>query len=425
MENTDAMENGSLKAGSGIAFVIGFFFSFRLAISILSMKLFGADPQTGSAIRLGLSFFFLCAVCFTSLGDGTRKISWLLQPSSVRWAIFFLFFSGFSFFWSETASMPASLAYWCGTAVDVATVLLLLRAGAFLEVVASIMKGFVWAACCIALIAWLMPTQSDLRLGDPNFFNSNSICNVCVFAVFFAQYLMRRHHEKWGLITLFLIVTILRSLSKTTIAAFLVSEVYLVIQDRSMSRRSKLFLTTAAILVILVFWGLFEAYYNLYTTNGNQAETLTGRTAIWSYVLDAATERPWIGHGFDSMWNVVPTFGTFEARHAENELLEQLYSYGVVGVLTICGVYISLYRDIRRSAHESLKVIFASVVLFVVVRGFAEAEPFDLLLPLWIVVLMGLLVCNDTEETTAETLLYSSEKNPFDSSQPAAGISYP
>jgi exopolysaccharide production protein ExoQ len=391
MENTDAMENSSIPTGSGIAFVIGFFFSFRLAITILSMKLFGADPQTGSAIRLGLSFLLLCAVGFTSLGAATRKFSWLLQPKSVRWAMFFLFFSGCSLFWSETASMPASITYWCGTAVDVAMVLLLLRAGSMSEVAVSIMKGYIWAACCIALIAWLMPTQYDLRLGDEDFFNSNSICNVCVFAVFFAQYLMRRKQEKWGLATLFLILTILRSLSKTTIAAFLVSGAYLIIQDRSISRRSKLFLTTAAILIILVFWGLFEAYYNFYTTNGNQAETLTGRTAIWSYVLDAATERPWIGHGFDSMWNVVPTFGTFEARHAENELLEQLYSYGVVGVLTLCGVYISLYRDIRRTAHGSLKVIFASVILFVVVRGFAEAEPFDLLLPLWTVVLMGLL----------------------------------
>ena len=424
MENTDAMENSSIRASSGIAFVIGFFFSFRLVITISSIKLFGADPQTGSAIRLGLSFLLLCAVCFTSLGTATRKFSWLLQPSSIRWAMFFLFFSGCSFFWSETASMPASITYWCGTAADVAMVLLLFRAGTVSEVAASIMKGFIWAACCIALIAWLMPTQYDLRLGDEDFFNSNSICNVCVFAVFFAQYLMRHKQEKWRLATLFLILTILRSLSKTTIAAFLVSEAYLLIQDRSMSRRSKLLLTTAAILVILVFWGLFEAYYNFYTTNGNQAETLTGRTAIWSYVLDAAPERPLIGHGFDSMWNVVPTFGTFEARHAENELLEQLYSYGMVGVLTLGGVYISLYRNIRRSAHESLKVIFASVILFVVVRGFAEAEPFDLLLPLWIVVMMGLVVCKNPEETTAATLPYTSE-NPIDSSQLAAGVSYP
>ena len=202
-----------------------------------------------------------------------------------------------------------------------------------------------------------MPTQYDFRLGDEDIFNPNSICNVSLFAVFFAQHLMRRKMARFGLVTFSLVLTILRTLSKTTIAAFLVSQVYLVIQDRAMSRRSKLCLTIASILVVLMFLGLFETYFNFYTTNGNQAETLTGRTAIWNYVFDGALERPWIGHGFDSMWNVVPTFGTFEARHAENEFLEQAYSYGVIGVVLLCGVYGSLCSNLRRMAQQSSKVI--------------------------------------------------------------------
>jgi O-antigen ligase len=119
---------------------------------------------------------------------------------------------------------------------------------------------------------------------------------------------------------------------------------------------------------------------------------LTGRTAIWAYVLDAAWEQPWIGHGFDSMWKVIPLFGTFEARHAENELLQQFYAYGVAGVVMLFGVYGSLYREIRRRAQGPLKLIFLSILIFVVVRGLAEAEPFDLLLPLWAVVMIAMLV---------------------------------
>jgi hypothetical protein len=190
----------------------------------------------------------------------------------------FIAVSGCSLLWSETASPIASIAYWSGTAIDVATIVFLLRAGSVPEVATSVMKGFIWASCCVALIAWLMPTQYDFRLGDEDIFNPNSICNVCVFAVFFAQYLMRRKMARFGIVTFFLVLTILRTLSKTTIAAFLISQIYLVIQDRSMSRRRKLFLTIGSILVVLMFWGLFEAYYNFYTTNGNQAETLTGRT---------------------------------------------------------------------------------------------------------------------------------------------------
>ena len=161
-----------------------------------------------------------------------------------------------------------------------------------------------------------------------------------------------------------------------------------------MSRKTKVFLTIAAMLAILVFWGLFEAYYDIYTTAGNQAETLTGRTAIWAYCLIAAIEHPWIGHGFDSLWKVVPPFGSdrFEARHAENELLQQFYAYGLAGIVALAGLYGSLYLKIRRLPRGGVRIVLVSLLLFIVVRGLAEAEPFDLLLPLWAIVLIAALV---------------------------------
>ena len=129
-------------------------------------------------------------------------------------------------------------------------------------------------------------------------------------------------------------------------------------------------------------------------TAGNQAETLTGRTGIWAYVLTAALEQPLIGHGFDSMWKVIPPFGPeqFEARHGENELLTQFYAFGIVGICLLIGIYGSLYRQIRRLPRGPLRIVFLSLLLFVVVRGLAEAEAFDLLLPLWSIVLISLLV---------------------------------
>ena len=147
--------------------------------------------------------------------------------------------------------------------------------------------------------------------------------------------------------------------------------------------------------VVLVFWGLFEAYYNFYTTYGNQSETLTGRTAIWAYVVDAGVAKPWVGYGFDSMWKVVPPFGTFEARHAENEVLEQFYSYGVAGLIMLCALYGGLYRKIRKLSEGPRRMIFVGILIFVIIRGFAEAEPFDLLLPLWAIVLITFLVTRE------------------------------
>jgi hypothetical protein len=388
-------------ASSAMAFAIGFFFSFRAIIPLFSVRVLGTEPRTGAEVSLALTFFLLGLVCLHSLGPGSRSLRSMLALSSSRWVLVFLAFSGCSLAWSETASLSTSIAYWCGMAADVAIVALLLRTGSTTGVSHSLMKGFLWSTCCLALLAWIMPAQPDLRLGDEEFFNTNQIGNLCAFAILLAQYLMRRKDGKWGLASAFLALTLVRSLSKTTIVAFLLSEAFLLIQDRSISRKTRVLLMTTAVVIILVFWGLFEAYYDIYTNAGNQAETLTGRIAIWAYVLNALPEHPWIGHGFDSLWKVVPPFGSdrFEARHAENEVLQQLYVYGAMGIVMLAGLYGSVYRQIRKLPRGPVRVVFLSILLFVVVRGLAEAEPFDLLLPLWFIVLTGMLMsCPETAE---------------------------
>jgi len=397
--------------GSLMAFVAGFFLATRIVLVFLAVRVLGADARTGAEASLALGFLLLIVVGFHSLGDAKRSFGSMLRLPSIRWVMLFLAVSCCSLAWSRTVSLPSSIVFWCGMAADVAIVVLLLRAGSVVGRARSLMKGFVIGACCIALIAWIMPAQADLRLGDEDFFNTNQIGNLCAFAFFWAQYLMRRKEGKWGWAALFMALTLLRSLSKTTLVAFVLSQSFLVIQDRSLSRRTKILLTTAVMLIVVIFWGLFEAYYDIYTTAGNQAETLTGRTAIWLYVADESVQSPWIGHGFDSMWKVVPPFGSdaFEARHAENEVLQQFYAYGVGGVVMLVGLYWSLYATIRKRSRAPVKIVFVSMLLFIVIRGLAEAEPFDLLLPLWAIVLISLLV--DAEETMTEenTAVYSQQ----------------
>jgi hypothetical protein len=385
--------SGGEAQPAGLAFALGFFFSFRLFTILFSVRVLGTAPRAGAELSLLVDLLMLLVVCFRTLGYAQRTFGSMVRLSSIRWVLAFLAFSFCSLAWSATVSLPTSVAYWSGLAVDVAIVVVLLRSGSVTEISHSLMKGFVVSTCCLAVIAWIMPAQADLRLGDEEFFNTNQIGNLCATAIFLAQYLSRRKAGRWGFAIFLLALTLLRSLSKTTIVAFLISESFLIIADRSISRKTKILLTVAVVLVILVFWGLFEAYYDIYTNAGNQAETLTGRTAIWAYSLDAALEQPLIGHGFDSMWKVVPPFGPekFEARHAENELLTQFYAFGIVGVCLLIGIYGSLYRQIRR-LQGPVKIVLLSLLLFVVVRGLAEAEPFDLLLPLWSIVLISLLV---------------------------------
>jgi len=151
-------------------------------------------------------------------------------------------------------------------------------------------------------------------------------------------------------------------------------------------------LVFSTLILALCFWGLLSAYYDTYTTAGNQAETLTGRTAIWAWTLDASLNKPWFGNGFDAMWKVAPPFGgeLFEARHAENELLQQFFAYGACGVVLLLGIYGSLYRRVRALPRAPERIALTAFLIYVLIRGLAEAEPFDLLLPLWLVTAFAL-----------------------------------
>ena len=381
---------------NGVAFAVGFFFSFRLFIMLLSVRVLGTDPQTGVEATLALNFLLLVAVLFHSMGVVHFPVRQMAQLWPVRWAFVFLFFSGCSLLWTDTASLPAAIAYWSAMAADVAIVIMMLRAGRLTQVANSLMKGYVVGACAVASIAWLLPAQSDLRLGDEELLGPNAIGYLCAFALFFAQYLLRETDGKWGAAALLLGATLLRSLSKTTIAAFLVSELFLLVWDKSMRPRTRVLLSLGAMAMVAAFWSLLSSYYDIYTNAGNQAETLTGRLGLWTYFFAEAIQKPLIGHGFHSVWKVIPPFGgdQFEARHAHNELLQQFYAYGVVGICMFAGIYGSLSFQLRRLTAEPRRTFFFAVILFVLVRGLADTDAFDLSLPLWCIVLISMLAAH-------------------------------
>ncbi len=400
---------------SGVPFAVGFYFAFRVITVLVSARIFGADPRTGTAINIALDCFLLLAAAFSSLGEVRHPFRQMTKAPDIRWALLFLGVAGCSLLWSSTASLPDSIAHWCAMAADLAIVVVLLRAGPLASACDSLMKGFVWGASAVAIIAWLMPAESDLRLGDDELLGPNQIGYVCAFAFFFAQYLIRERKMRLGATAVVLAVTLLRTLSKTTIAAFLIGEAFLLITDKSITRRSKVTIAFISVATVAMFWGLLAAYYEIYSAAGNQWETLTGRFGIWAYFLSEAIQQPWIGHGFDAAWKVIPPFGPsqFEAAHAHNELLQQFYAYGLIGIVLFTGIYWSLYRHIRRLAPGPRKTFFFAFLIFILVRGTADAERFDLSFPLWAIVMVSLLI-DDAQQVRAEaSRMIAREKSPL------------
>ena len=378
----------------------GAYFAFRSAGVLLCVRMLHMEPSAGAAAVLVLGPALLLFLCFHSVGeaDSLEGVAWVpvWRSSVAQWLAAYLAFAGASLLWGIAVSPMSSAAYWCSLLVDASIPLLLLSRYSPLKVAESILSGYLLGACAVAILAWILPAQTDLRLGDPDFFNTNQIANVCAFGVFFAQFLGRRESPRIWFPATLLSVTLLRTLSKTTLLAFLFSQSVLLFRDQNITIRTRRLILLCAAAVLAAFFGLLASYYDVYTNAGNQAETLTGRTAIWAWALGKLPESPWIGHGFDSMWKVMPPFGIdrFQARHAENELLQQLYAYGIVGAALFIGIYLSLYRAVQRTPDSRIRPLLKAFLLFIFVRGTAEAEPFDLLLPIWALLLLAGIVLN-------------------------------
>jgi exopolysaccharide production protein ExoQ len=369
---------------------VGFYLAARLCITYL---FFQAEPQSGAMVSFALNFALVAATVFYSFGGGPGATRRTMRTAPFLWVLGFLAVGCCSLAWSATISKGIAFAYWSELAGQVAMMVLLLRTGPAERVAGSTMRGYVTGACVIALIAWLSPTMQDLRPGNDDFFSPNAIGFTCAFGIYQLQYLSRREGGWTGsgrVAAGLLAITLLRTLSKTTLAAFVVGQLFLLMRDKSMSRARKVSLSLVSLGVIALFWPLIAGYYAVYSNAGNQAETLTGRLGIWAFVLGRALEQPWLGHGFHSFRNVIPPFGSFEAWHAHNEVLQQFYTYGVLGIVLLIGIYWSLYRYTGRVSRSESRTVIASLLIFIVVRGLADTENFDLSLPLWFITLISL-----------------------------------
>ena len=375
----------STSSGAVLCFIGGFLLAFR---SCLTYLFFQPDPQLGTAVRLAASVGFLLVVtAYTALNPPDEALA-TPRSGPLRWIALYLALAGVSLFWTTTGSLGVEVGYWTALLADVGAVYLLLRYKPAEESMRRILSGYIAGVSLVAIIAWLAPTMEDLRLGNEDFLHPNFIGLQFAIGAFAATYLAQRR-KAWAWIAAALAITMIRTLSKATIVASLLAGLYYVLRGLRISRKVKLGIAIGSAAVVLSFWGLMEAYLDVYT-QGSNVETLTGRTYIWSQSVGFFFEKPWFGHGFDSFRWIFPSFDQFLPNHAHNEVLQQLFAYGVVGLFIVIGLYSSYYRQLRSSRESPLRAFAMSVLILVLVRGVVDTDQFDLGFPLWLLTALSM-----------------------------------
>jgi exopolysaccharide production protein ExoQ len=366
--------------------LVGFIFAFRTCITILW---FQQEPQQGTAVSVALSLTLLSFATLSTIGSTPSIPSSCFRIPLLYWCAAFLGLALASLAWSE-APLVAAAGYWTSWAADVGTIWFLLRGGIAEDRAEAVMKGYVCGACFVAVLAWALPANADMRLGDEDFLHPNALGFLFSIATFLAIHLAREN-PIWRMSALFLATTLLRTISKSAIGGFLVAFCFYLIWDSTLSRAARVRIGIVAGVILASLGGVLEAYFSTYA-EGTNPETLTGRTFIWAVAFEYALEKPLFGYGLYAYRFIVPPFNHFQGQEAHNELLQQFFAYGVAGVILTVGIYWTFFRQIRRAPRSHLKNLAASLLIFALVRGLTDTQTFDLSFPLWLMTMLSILL---------------------------------
>ena len=278
-----ALANPRVRASAALSMagLVGCYLGVRFCLTFL---FFQSDPKLGATVGVAINILLMIPVAIYAFGAAELPLRTILRNSAVRLVFSYLALALISLLWSETSSTAVAFTYWTALGADVLLVLLLIRSDGIELAAESLLKGYVCGVALLCLVAWCAPTMQDLRLGDDEFLTPNGIGFECAVAVLLCQYFAPQG-ARWKWLGALFALTLLRSLSKTTIAAFVIAEAFYLFQTTLFSRSTKIKVVTFAVLVTLAFSGLLANYYTIYINAGNQAETLTGRTSIWIVTL--------------------------------------------------------------------------------------------------------------------------------------------
>ena len=163
--------------------------------------------------------------------------------------------------------------------------------------------------------------------------------------------------------------------------------------------------------------------------------TLTGRTAIWGFVLRSISNRPLFGYGYESFWNVrtpelakLALVTSFHAPHAHNGFLDILLAVGIIGMLVFLAGYIGCLRQsVHLFQHNQIRAanwpLFG--LLFFTLLNCAESYLLRPLTFMWIpyvtiYVSLGLLKTKEKHKVTAKPAWVSTGVQGLDRTSEAA-----
>lgn len=241
--------------------------------------------------------------------------------------------------------------------------------------------------CYITVAAFTMRYEYDYigssgRLMYGTYRDSNGVAHSICLIILVSFYFQSKGYNLWRYIFP-MIALLFLVFSKTSILALIISIYfcyYFVGKNIKLILKYSIFWIITVSLLVAIRWDYLTSY--LFEVQGGAALiTLSGRTLIWQIAFENIPSSILFGYGINSF---VSFSGILENNPGQihNEIIQILFSYGVVGLIGYFAVIIYLLKKARNLERFPM---ISSVFLFYILAGVTEASLTTSIIPFWII----------------------------------------
>jgi len=394
MPTSTATQNGVAPSLPAIAFCFWTLSIFRFAFALL---FFREHPAIATGVGAGLSVVFAYSLVLWAAGTAEVRQKTRL-PAIINWIAAYALWCALSLSWTHAGSLVSAMGYWSIMVLDVAIVAAIIWWGDLEAVAIASVKGIVAGGWLISFCALLLNSDDpNGRLGDLEFLHPGNVGKYAGLAVLCSCFMWLRNREDkgwgrwlWVVSTLFLAWILLRSLSKTSIVALVCSAVFYIMYSRVISLKTKISALVVATLLFCAMFTVVNTYLVTYLEESpNDASTLTGRTVLWAESWEMIQDHPILGYGFLSFRDYGPQDWEVRTTQGHNEWITQCFQLGFVGLIIAIAIYASYFRHLRRSGPSPQRELGLSILIYMLIQGFAASETSGLMFPLPMVLLLA------------------------------------
>lgn len=362
---------------------------------LIVATVFREMPSLGTAFNLSASAIILSAALALQITHrGSAKLH---QTTNMKVLIAYVTWTGLSILWTHADSRLVSLFFWSTQIVDILAVLAIYQCKNTEHVTEQSLKGIIFGALTLATTSTLIfRTGEDGRIED-SIIHINAIGFQLSIAVVGCLYFILKSKMTstptplWASACISaLFVLLLATLSKTSIISTVVAVAIVMMLARG-AKKVAIMLSLILSMVFVAMWPIIDAYISAYIENyGNTVsalETLSGRTILWTSSIEMIKDSPINGYGIMSFRDIGPHVFSIKVPHAHNEIIQQLFSYGAIGLLLVIATYVSAgkhwARNIRNSpAIASASLLGIAMLVMSLARGVTEAAVVGMVFPL-------------------------------------------